>query len=99
MIDVSDRSDVDVRFGSLKLLFCHCSLLCCVCSVRLCLRVFAASIRPGTFIEPVPWAKTAKFLLLLAASSYYAILHAFIMEPMIRIELMTSSLPRTRSTN
>ena len=63
VVNVTDGADVDVRFRSLKLFFCHCYLLVfVVCFIRYC--------------------STLKYL-----------------EPMIRIELMTSSLPRTCSTN
>jgi hypothetical protein len=28
MVNVTNRADVDVRFRSLKLLFCHCEISC-----------------------------------------------------------------------
>src|SRR5262249_6470398 len=99
MVDMSDGADVHVGFAAIKFLFGHVVYVLCVLSnkarphyrlltfPRPIARLFVASRTEN--LRPAGLARGS-----LAPHAIWRSL-----EPMTRIELVTSSLPRTRSAN
>ena len=105
VVDVADGANVDVRFGSVEFLFSHV-----VCPPSRC--VSALPVTRRRTLPCPPYSSLSRLRRLPAFACRLALRSSGLpsrssrpssrerrLEPMTRIELVTSSLPRTRSAN
>src|SRR5262249_42978716 len=101
VVDVPDRAHVDVRLAAVEFFFGHVvCVLVYLLNVSLTLHSIAATIDGEGWLatrsaSPVPSAR----LRALRSGGHPSHDRERRVEPMTRIELVTSSLPRTRSAN